>query len=304
MANTDKFIKGARRFSTTMGSGGFSDASATTGALSDFPSDYSDGDVVAIVVDRVNSSGTLTPDKEEVVIGVKSGSNLINCLRGVEGTAQQHTAGAVVEIKLFKSTWNRLIEGIVAEHNQDGTHSDITADSITLASGATPTEFSIDGTMAGNSDVAIPTEKAVKTYVDTEVAGVSVPTALQDTDHSGGSSTSSSTYANITGADVSITLTQTSHILLIGVVQAYANPGAQTGSNDYQVQFHDGTSAIGSPMGVSLDPGNVRATVVVTHVVPSATSGVKTYTLQHRSVDNALSCTAEAINMSAVAIPA
>jgi hypothetical protein len=34
----------------------------------------------------------------------------------------------------------------------------------------TVTEFSIDGTLTGNSDTAIPTEKAVKTYVDTAVA--------------------------------------------------------------------------------------------------------------------------------------
>ncbi len=32
-------------------------------------------------------------------------------------------------------------------------------------------EFSTDGTLAGDSDVAVPTEKAIKTYVDTEVAG-------------------------------------------------------------------------------------------------------------------------------------
>jgi hypothetical protein len=33
-------------------------------------------------------------------------------------------------------------------------------------------EFSTDGTLGGNSDTALPTEKAVKTYVDTEIAGV------------------------------------------------------------------------------------------------------------------------------------
>lgn len=38
--------------------------------------------------------------------------------------------------------------------------------SLTLPAGATVTELSIDGTLAGNSDAAIPTEKAVKTYVD------------------------------------------------------------------------------------------------------------------------------------------
>ena len=37
---------------------------------------------------------------------------------------------------------------------------------LALASGTTANEISIDGTMAGDSDDAIPTEKAVKTYVD------------------------------------------------------------------------------------------------------------------------------------------
>jgi len=38
-----------------------------------------------------------------------------------------------------------------------------------LELGATVNEFSTDGTLAGNSDQAVPTEKAVKTYVDTQV---------------------------------------------------------------------------------------------------------------------------------------
>ena len=42
---------------------------------------------------------------------------------------------------------------------------------ITLAAGATVGEFSIDGTLAGNSDNAVPTEKAVKTYVDAQLGG-------------------------------------------------------------------------------------------------------------------------------------
>jgi hypothetical protein len=43
----------------------------------------------------------------------------------------------------------------------------IFVNSIELTSGAAITEFSIDGTMAGYSDSAVPTEKAVKDYVDT-----------------------------------------------------------------------------------------------------------------------------------------
>lgn len=46
-----------------------------------------------------------------------------------------------------------------------------TVDGIRLsATGARVNEFSTDGTLAGNSDTAVPTEKAVKTYVDTTQA--------------------------------------------------------------------------------------------------------------------------------------
>ena len=42
---------------------------------------------------------------------------------------------------------------------------------IILDSGASISEFSTDGTLAGNSDTAVPTEKAVKTYVDASAGG-------------------------------------------------------------------------------------------------------------------------------------
>ena len=37
---------------------------------------------------------------------------------------------------------------------------------LTLSAGSSVNEFSIDGTLSGNSDAAVPTEQAVKTYVD------------------------------------------------------------------------------------------------------------------------------------------
>jgi len=53
----------------------------------------------------------------------------------------------------------------------------VTSSNVTLTGGgyfqvngsASINEFSIDGTLDGNSDTALPTEKAVKTYVDTEI---------------------------------------------------------------------------------------------------------------------------------------
>jgi len=45
----------------------------------------------------------------------------------------------------------------------------IDTDGVSLKAGASINEFSIDGTLAGNSDDAAPTEKAVKTYVDAQI---------------------------------------------------------------------------------------------------------------------------------------
>jgi hypothetical protein len=47
----------------------------------------------------------------------------------------------------------------------------IDSNGLKLASGADVNEFSTDGTLAGNSDDAIPTEKAVKTYFDNVING-------------------------------------------------------------------------------------------------------------------------------------
>ena len=44
--------------------------------------------------------------------------------------------------------------------------------SMNLSEGVTINEISNDGTLAGDSDTAIPTEKAIKTYVDTEIANI------------------------------------------------------------------------------------------------------------------------------------
>lgn len=52
---------------------------------------------------------------------------------------------------------------------------------LTLPAGATISEFSIDGTLAGDSDLAIPTEKAVKTYSDRIPLVTSEPTGFPNT---------------------------------------------------------------------------------------------------------------------------
>lgn len=129
-AATDKFIKGARRFSTTLS--GSIDDSVTTIPLTSvvgLPTDTA----VVITIDRVDSSGVETLSNEEVIVGTVSGSNIINAVRGFEGTAQSHSASAVVECHLVAAQHGRLVDGLLAEHAQDGTHTDITADSVNTA---------------------------------------------------------------------------------------------------------------------------------------------------------------------------
>lgn len=120
-ANTDKFIKLARKWTGQIGSGGVADESTTTIPLASSTNLPTDTAVIA-TIDRVDADGNETPTKEETVLGVVSGNNLINCIRGVEGTAQAHSAGATVEILVTAYGWNRLIDGILVDHNQDGTH--------------------------------------------------------------------------------------------------------------------------------------------------------------------------------------
>lgn len=51
-----------------------------------------------------------------------SGSNLVTSTRGVEGTAQAHSAGAVVEILVTSKGYNDIIDHLLVGHSQLGAH--------------------------------------------------------------------------------------------------------------------------------------------------------------------------------------
>lgn len=128
----------------------------------------------------------------------------------------------------------------------------------------------------------------------------SVIGSVTDEDTTGTSATSSSTYANITGADVAVTTTVVTNILLIGTVQAYANIDLAP----YTITLYDGASVIGGSARIYLRSSNPRTTVTVhTIVAAKAAGGPYTYTLQHKSEDNTTTCTAETFSLLAIAIP-
>jgi len=113
-ANTDKFKKAKRKFSTTIGVGGFA-AAATT-----LPLTTTSGLDTDTAITLVLEPGTIN---EEVITGVVSASNIINCVRGKEGTTDStHNAGATVSMYFTETHWDDAMTGVLVGHNQDGTH--------------------------------------------------------------------------------------------------------------------------------------------------------------------------------------
>lgn len=128
-SNTDKFKKAKRRFSTTVGVGG-----ATSGDTT-IPLTSTTGLDTDTAITLVLDPGLAT---EEVITGVVSGTDIINSVRGKEGTtAQAHTAGAAVAMYFTETHWDDLIDGVLAQHTQTGTHGAITATSVAATTSVT-----------------------------------------------------------------------------------------------------------------------------------------------------------------------
>lgn len=116
----DTFTKTKDLFSTTLSSG-VDDSTGTIplNSTSGLPTDTA----VILTIDAVDSQGTDTPTLREVVKGIISGSNLTSTTRGVEGTAQAHSSGAVVTMVPTAKLFNDYNSGFTAEHNNvGGTH--------------------------------------------------------------------------------------------------------------------------------------------------------------------------------------
>lgn len=135
--NTDLFKKFSKRWVGQIGAAGVADASVTTVPLAS-ATNLPTQTAVVVVVDRVDVNGVATPSLEETLIGVVSGSNLVTCVRGAEGTAQAHSAGSVVEVLVTAKGLNDLIDGLLVEHTQLGKHSTITASAIGSYSATLP----------------------------------------------------------------------------------------------------------------------------------------------------------------------
>lgn len=107
-----------------IGSGGVADGTTQTIPLQS-ASNLDSGDVYVVRLNRVDSNGTKTTSpatNTEVLYGKLSGTNLIDSVRGAEGTAQAWAAGTVVEVLFTSTHWNKMIEFLGVEHSATGVH--------------------------------------------------------------------------------------------------------------------------------------------------------------------------------------
>lgn len=156
---------------------------------------------------------------------------------------------AVTNIKLYTASGNTTLAGfnrleIQASGNillnGDGADSDFewlqsgsarglflegSTGKLSLTSGTGINEFSIDGTLAGDSDDAVPTEKAIKTYVDTQLTA-------EDLDFAGDSGTGAvdldSQSLTIAGTANEISTSAAAQTLTIGLPTDVTIQGALT----------------------------------------------------------------------------
>lgn len=175
---TEKLIESKPRWSGQIGSGGVADGTVTTIPLQS-ATNLDNGDIYIATINRVNAQ-SVKQDTWETFIGELSGTNFINCVRRVEGTATASTswaAGTVVEILFTAKHWNNMIDFLGVEHNSDGTHGALTADSAAISGAITATSVNIgstiavtgvldEDTMSSNSAVKLATQQSIKAYVD------------------------------------------------------------------------------------------------------------------------------------------
>jgi len=118
-ANTDKFRKTSARKKATTNASMLTnaDTSVDCTALTNWPTDTA----VDVTFNRVNSDDELQDDWETVVAVVSSNS-LTEMVRGKEGTASAWPSGTVIELLNTANIQNDMVDGILVEHGQNGTH--------------------------------------------------------------------------------------------------------------------------------------------------------------------------------------
>ncbi len=161
------------------------------------------------------------------------------------------------------------------------------------AAGATVDEFSTDGTLSGDSDVAVPTEKAVKTYVDGRFGNLSISgstIATSGTLITLGAASNENTqvvgsltvagHLNVTG-DVNSTLTNNldvmDKLITVGIGQsaglAASGSGLKVDGDNARFLFNYDSGSSSSQFEIDEGDGNFHP------VIHTGNSATQTYTI-------------------------
>ena len=137
---TDKFKKVGASTVTTLAAPGkaLAASSINVGSTTNYPTDTG----IVIAIRTVDSNGDLVAGTyTEWNAIVSSGTSLTIATTPRYGSDRVYSAGSTTQvfIPLSSSAHNQLVDGLLVEHNQDGTHSDVTSDTITNA-GLTTTD--------------------------------------------------------------------------------------------------------------------------------------------------------------------
>lgn len=276
-AITDSFTKSYDFKSTTLSSSiNNSDTTIACASLSGVPTDTA----VFFVIDYHDANGAVTTGNvREICKGIVSGNSFITCTRGLSNsTAQAHAAGAVVELNWTAEALEALVDGILVEHRQDGTHGTITTDTInehTAATGVT-----IDGVLLKDNKVA--TSSAVEFLavangmalqcVTSVTSSVATGTLLIPDDNSIPQSGEGDQYMT-----VSITPKLATSLLVIEAV-VY---GSNSGANDTTVAlFQDSTANALAAVASYNATATARMTVPLMYSMTSGTTSSTTFKIR------------------------
>lgn len=141
--STDKFTEvGNPGTATTLAAPGHAVAGTTINVVSTTNWPTATGVAFAMdVVQLVNGVETRVPGTYTEWVGVVTGATTIASMTLTYGTDRTYTAGPLtrVYIPVSSTRENRLAQGMLVQHNQDGTHGAVTATSLNVAGAATVT---------------------------------------------------------------------------------------------------------------------------------------------------------------------
>ena len=182
-----------------------------------------------LVIDRVDSSGNLTPSKQEWIYftGVSGSSVTLPDVangRGVAGsTAQSHSDGAIVEAVMDVSHWGGLVTSYVSQHADAGTHTAITGNTVGLASNASISGNVFVNTLNTASTASITGNLNAKNIIATNLSILSLASIADNTITANSLATGVITlgYTPITST---VTTSSSIPVQLTGLTQAVTIP--------------------------------------------------------------------------------